>query len=54
MAGAGQTPLPDWICDAAIKKALILDEEVQDLFDQVLSCYGMCLPRLWPFIAHRG
>ena len=34
-------PLPDWICDAAIKKALILDEEVhQDLFDQVLSCYG--------------
>jgi hypothetical protein len=34
-------PLPNWICNATTKKALILDEEVdQDLFDQVLSCYG--------------
>jgi hypothetical protein len=34
-------PLPDWICDAAVKKSLILDEEVDpDLFDRVMRCYG--------------
>jgi hypothetical protein len=33
--------LPDWICDAPVKHALILDEEVDpDLFDQVMRCYG--------------
>jgi Domain of unknown function (DUF4411) len=33
--------LPDWIRDAAVKKALILGEEVDaDLFDQVMGCYG--------------
>jgi hypothetical protein len=40
----GSGPLPDWICEARAKKALILNEEVDaDHFDMVMRCYGTSL-----------